>query len=121
MTLGPQQTVVTRNDLAGVHTRFNDEAEAWKIQRGLHMVREMGAPWIVEFFPWAYYEPSKGNFSWASADRIVDHANRQGLRVIARLGFVPEWARPQSTTFTSLDPIQLSRLCQLRRCIRRAL
>ena len=66
-------------------------------------------------FPWAYYEPSKGNFTWASADRIVDHANRQGLRVIARLGFVPEWARPKTmddgrpgseaaTTFTHLDP-----------------
>jgi polysaccharide biosynthesis protein PslG len=111
VTLGPQQTVATRNDLAGVHTRFTDEAEAWKIQRGLQMVREMGAPWVVEFFPWAYYEPSKGNFTWANADRIVDHANRQGLRVIARLGFVPEWARPaltnnqQATTFTHLDPI----------------
>ncbi len=111
VTLGPQQTVATRNDLAGVHTRFTDEAEAWKIQRGLQRVREMGAPWVVEFFPWAYYEPSKGNFTWASADRIVDHANRQGLRVIARLGFVPEWARPaithnqQATTFTHLDPI----------------
>jgi hypothetical protein len=104
VTLGPQQTVATRNDLAGVHTRFTDEAEVWKIQRGLQMVREMGAPWIVEFFPWAYYEPSKGNFNWASADRMVDHANRQGLRVIARLGFVPEWARPAATTFTHLDP-----------------
>ena len=110
VTLGPQQTVNTRNPLAGVHTRFVDEAEAWKIQRGLSLVREMGAPWIVEFFPWVYYEPRPGVFDWASADRIVDHANRQGLRVIARLGFVPDWARPattpagQPTTFTHLDP-----------------
>jgi len=110
VTLGPQQTVHTRNPLAGVHTRFVDEAEAWKIQRGLSLVREMGAPWVVEFFPWVYYEPRQGAFDWASADRIVDHANQQGLRVIARLGFVPEWARPattsagQPTTFTHLDP-----------------
>jgi polysaccharide biosynthesis protein PslG len=104
VTLGPQQRIATRNDLAGVHTRFTEEAEAWKIQRGLQMVREMGAPWVVEFFPWAYYEPSKGNFTWANADRIVDHANRQGLKIIARLGFVPEWARPPATTFTYLDP-----------------
>lgn len=110
VTLGPQQTVTTRNALAGMHTRFVDEAEAWKIKRGLEMVREMGAPWIVEFFPWAYYEPAKGRFDFAGADRIVDHANRQGLIVIARLGFVPEWARPPApssplpTTFTYLDP-----------------
>jgi hypothetical protein len=109
VTLGKQQAVVTRNELAGLHTRFVEEAEAWKIQRGLSMIREMGAPWIVEFFPWAYYEPGKGNFNWASADRIVDHANRQGLKVIARLGFVPEWARLKTmddgrpTTFTHLD------------------
>ena len=107
--LGSQQHVHTQNELAGVHTRFVDEAEEWKIQRGLILVREMGAPWIVEFFPWAYYEKSRGQFDWRSADRIVDHANRQGLRVIARLGFVPDWARPattaagRATTFTHLD------------------
>ena len=104
VTLGPQQIVVTHNALVGVHTRFVDEAETWKIKRGLEMIRQMGAPWIVEFFPWAYYEKSKGRFDWGSADRIVDHANRQGLTVIARLGFVPEWARPTQTTFTHLDP-----------------
>jgi polysaccharide biosynthesis protein PslG len=107
VTLGLQQSVVTRNDLAGMHTRFIDEAETWKIQRGLAMIREMGAPWIVEFFPWAYLEPRKGQYQWQSAERIIDHANRQGLRVIARLGFVPEWARPnpnvQQTTSTYLD------------------
>jgi hypothetical protein len=107
VTLGPQQTVVTRNELAGVHTRFIDEAETWKIQRGLSMIREMGAPWVVEFFPWAYLEPSKGNYQWQVAERIIDHANRQGLQVIARLGYVPDWARPagdeQQTTFTYLD------------------
>jgi len=109
VTLGQQQTVVTRNTLAGVHTRFVDEAEPWKIQRGLEMVREMGAPWIVEFFPWAYYEKSKGQFEWSGAERIIDQANRQGLAVIARLGFVPEWARPKmidghETTTTYLAP-----------------
>jgi hypothetical protein len=109
VTLGPQQTVHTRNALTGMHTRFVDEAEAWKIKRGLEMVREMGAPWVVEFFPWAYYEKAKGEFDFSSADRIVDHANRQGLTVIARLGFVPEWARRttqdgRETTFTYIDP-----------------
>ncbi len=107
--LGPQQQVHTRNELAGLHTRFVDEVEPWKIQRGLSMVREMGVPWVVEFFPWAYYEKTREQFDWRSADQIVDHANRQGLRVIARLGFVPTWARPlttaggKTTTFTHLD------------------
>jgi hypothetical protein len=108
VTLGEQQQVRTRNPLAGVHTRFVDEVETWKVKRGLEMVREMGAPWVVEFFPWAYVEKSKGVYDWRPVERIVDHANRQGLTVIARLGFTPEWARPreingQPTTFTYLD------------------
>jgi hypothetical protein len=97
----------------GVHTRLTDEVESWKIKRSLEMVREMGAPWIVEYFPWAYYEPAPGRFDWSHADLVVDHALRQGLTVVARLGFVPEWARPEpeelATTFTYLDEAQYDR------------
>jgi hypothetical protein len=107
VALGPQQAVHSVNPKMGIHTRLTDEVEPWKIKRTLEMVREMGAPWIVEFFPWAYHEPSPGSFDWAHADLVVDHARRQGLTVIARLGFVPEWARPDpetlATTFTYLD------------------
>jgi hypothetical protein len=48
-----QQRVETTNPKAGIHTRLTDEVEVWKIKRTLEMVREMGAPWIVEYFPWA--------------------------------------------------------------------
>jgi hypothetical protein len=51
IVLGPPQQVVTTNPIVGVHTRLTDEVENWKIQRTLHMVREMGAPWVVEYFP----------------------------------------------------------------------
>jgi polysaccharide biosynthesis protein PslG len=106
VALGPQQRVHSLNPKMGVHTRLTDEVEAWKIKHTLEMVRDMGASWIVEYFPWAYYEPSPGRFDWSHADLVVDHARRQGLTVIARLGFVPEWARPdpkeQQTTFTYL-------------------
>ncbi|MFN2290303.1 MAG: beta-galactosidase [Anaerolineae bacterium] len=107
VALGPQQTVRSINPKMGIHTRLTDEVEPWKIKRTLEMVREMGATWVVEYFPWAYYEPAPGRFDWSHADLVVDHARRQGLTVIGRLGFVPEWARPdpeeQSTTFTYLD------------------
>jgi hypothetical protein len=92
--LGPPQTVQTEKPQMCVHTRLIDEVYEWRIQRSLEMVREMGADTIVEFFPWAYAEPSKGSYNWASFDRIIRHAQNQGLRVIARMGLVPAWARP---------------------------
>jgi hypothetical protein len=106
VALGPQQVVHSVNPKMGVHTRLTDEVEPWKVKRTLEMVREMGATWIVEYFPWAYYEPSPGRYDWSHADLVVDHALRQGLTIVARLGFVPDWARPdpkeQPTTFTFL-------------------
>ncbi len=93
--LGPPQTVQTTQPLLCMHTRLIDEVEEWKIQRSLQMVRELGADTIVEFFPWAYVEPQPGDFHWEQVDRIIRHAHNQGLQIIARLGFVPAWARPQ--------------------------
>jgi len=100
--LGPQQSVRTINPKMGVHTRLTDEVEAWKIKQSLVMVREMGAPWIVEYFPWAYREPFPAIFDWAHSDLVINHARRQGLTVIARLGFVPEWARPAGSASSFL-------------------
>ncbi|MCY3833604.1 MAG: beta-galactosidase [Chloroflexi bacterium] len=92
--LGEQQIVETANRQVCVHTLLENEVQEAKIKRSLVLARELGAATIVQFFPWAYYEPQRGRFSWDGADRIISHANRQGLRVIARLGLVPEWARP---------------------------
>jgi hypothetical protein len=106
----PQQTVQTKHPIVCVHTRLTDEVHEWVIQRSLQQVREMGATTIVEFFPWPYYETSKGQFSWDRADLIIGHARTQGLTVIARLGLAPEWARPdpnvvgRETTLSELEP-----------------
>ncbi len=102
--LGPQQAVVTINSKMGVHTRLTDEVEQWKIKRTLEMAREMGAPWIVEYFPWAYHESLPGFFDWTHSDQVIDHAGRQGISVIARLGFVPDWARPHDSASSYLPP-----------------
>lgn len=106
--LGPQRAVTTINPKMGMHTRLTDEVEPWKIKRSLEMVREVGAPWIVEYFPWAYMEPAPGRYNWEHADLVVEHANRQGLTVIARLGFVPAWARPKESTPLYLDVARFS-------------
>lgn len=102
--LGPPQSVQTTQPHVCVHTRLIDEVYAWKIQRSLELVREMGASTIVEFFPWAYIETRPGHYDWHSADRILRHAENQGLTVLARMGFVPQWARPADSTLNTLPP-----------------
>ena len=99
--LGAQQRVETTVPLLCLHTLLENEVQEAKIKRSLILARELGATTIVQFFPWAYHEPSKGRFNWERADRILAHANRQGLQVIARLGLAPAWARPSSDETTT--------------------
>ncbi len=103
ITSGPAQTVYTKHPIVGVHTRLTDEVEPWKVQRSLQMVREMGASWIVELFPWAYYQGADGNIDWEHPDMVIEQANAQGLTVIARMGLTPAWARPADTSLNYLD------------------
>lgn len=106
IALDPPQTVLTRNPKIGVHTRLTDEIAPERIQHTLRLARQVGAPWIVEFFPWAYVEPARGVFDWWHTDQVIAHAVNQGLTVVARLGLVPAWARPdpreRETTFNYL-------------------
>ncbi len=87
----------------GVHTRVTDEVEAWKISRTMQMVREMGARWVVEYFPWAYSQPDRDRYDWDHADLVVEEARRNGLRLIARVDMVPDWARPVGSTNRLLE------------------
>ena len=103
ITPGPPQRVHTSHPRLAVHTRLTDEVEAWKIQRSLQMVRQMGASAIVEFFPWAYYQAEDGSIAWEHPDLVVEHAHAQGLQIVARIGLTPDWARPPDTPLTYLD------------------
>lgn len=97
VVLDAPQTVQTSDPRLCVHTRLTDEVEEWKIQQTLRMVREMGATTIVDFFPWAYVEREPGLYDWTHPDRIIKHAENQGIRVIARLGLVPPWVNDDVT------------------------
>ena len=97
--------VRTGNPKIGVHTRLTDEADPAKIRQTLRMVREMGAPWVTEYFPWVYIQPTDAaHFDWTHADAVVDAATAEGLTLIARFDGTPAWARPANTTWKYLDP-----------------
>src|SRR5262249_37918955 len=74
----PQQ-VITQHPKVGVHTRLTDEAQPERITQTFALVREMGAAWAVEYFPWAYVQPdSRAHWDWAHADQVVNAAAQQG-------------------------------------------
>ena len=106
VTLDAPQEVITQRPQLCVHTRLTDEVPEFRIQQTFRAVREMGADTIVEFFPWAYVEASRGVYDWTHPDRIFKHARNQGVKILARLGIVPQWARPDDpdhpTTFNFL-------------------
>ena len=92
-----RQMVETEKPQVCLHTLLENEVEEEAILRSLELARALGATTIVQFFPWAYVEREPGQYTWSLADRIVRHAEMQGLRVVARLGLVPDWARDGTT------------------------
>ncbi len=97
---GEQQQVETANANVCLHTLLENEVSESKILRSLELVREMGASSIVQFFPWPYFQPEPGAYRWERADLLISAARRQGLRVIARLGLAPAWARAAAANST---------------------
>ena len=101
---GPQQQVASINPKMGMHTRAHRRGRA--VEDPAHLARwcaRWARRWVVEYFLWASHEPQPGVYDWSHADLVVDHAVNQGLTVIARLGYVPEWARPKDATHLYLD------------------
>ena len=96
VVIGPQETVETENEQVCLHTRVTDEVEEVKIQKTFQMAREMGAATVVEYLPWAYVEYEEDEYDWDHPDRILLHMENQGIKPIIRIGFVPDWLRPDA-------------------------
>ena len=99
------RSVQTTISKAGVHTRLSGIADQTYLTGQLDLVHELGAPWIVELFPWAYAQPrSAYGYDWTGFDRIIDQAHSRGITIIARLDIVPAWARPKDSSDRLLLP-----------------
>ena len=63
-------------------------------ETGLHLdwVRLMSYSHVKQTFAWRDIEPLQDVWDWTQADRILAEINKRKLRLIARLGQVPQWA-----------------------------
>ena len=68
-------------------------------QTGVQMdwVRMMSFSHIKQTFAWRDLEADKGVWDFSQSDRILDEAERRGLRTIARLGQTPDWFSGRDT------------------------
>jgi polysaccharide biosynthesis protein PslG len=64
--------------------------------RDLGLIRDGGFTWVKQLFSWQDIEGAgKGKFDWSYTDRIVDQAEKAGLKLIVRLSQDPDrpfWA-----------------------------
>lgn len=74
-------------------------------ETGLHLdwVRLMSYSHVKQNFAWRDIEPMPGAWDWTQADRILAEVERRGLRLIARLGQVPLWARADGGASSAHD------------------
>ncbi|HEY0070747.1 MAG TPA: hypothetical protein VGE04_12345 [Chloroflexia bacterium] len=103
-TPNPKSEIPIPKSKIGLHTRLTDESDPEKIRQEFRMLREMGGSYATEFFPWAYIQPHDRNrFDWEHADIVADAALENGITLLARVDGVPDWAKPQNTTWRYLD------------------
>ena len=93
----------------GANTFLHLDSDRWRKQKTLEMAARAGLGWIKQHFPWEDIESlDKGQFlnptwkhpTWDKYDEIVDLAEENGLKVIARVDRTPAWARPEDSTPT---------------------
>ncbi len=62
--------------------------------------------WQKTLFQWKFIEPVKGQPQWSESERVVKASNAQGIKVMARLDFQPDWARADRATNGPPDDYQ---------------
>jgi LysM repeat protein len=61
--------------------------------RDLQLIQQAGFGWVKQTFAWREIEGAgKGQFDWSRADRVVNQAQKYGLRIVARVDSQPQWA-----------------------------
>ncbi len=63
-----------------------------------YLVRDLGFTWVKSFIDWSGIEgQEKGQYDWIDPDNIVKACGSQGLKILMRVQWTPDWARPPET------------------------
>lgn len=107
-TAGPASTPASGNTPASGAVRpsldrmaspdFGVQAFLWgqydTTDRDLKLVKDAGFNWVKLMFQWDFIEKNgKGQFEWNEPDRLTRLTSSMGIKTLARIDFVPKWAR----------------------------
>ena len=66
------------------------------VNRDLKLAKDAGFKWVKQMFQWNHIEKEgKGKFEWNEPDRLVGAAEKNEVKMLARVDFSPMWARPK--------------------------
>jgi len=74
--------------------------------RDVQIIADAGFGWVKVGFGWRDIELQKGAFDWSHTDAIVEMAGAEGLDILARIDFQPEWAGGGYPTSGPPDDLQ---------------
>ncbi|MDO9458252.1 beta-galactosidase [Nocardioides sp.] len=63
------------------------------LRRDLDQMRAIGVTRIRLDLSWARVEGVRGRYDWSQSDRVLAETRRRGIRVLAVIGYQPDWAQ----------------------------
>jgi hypothetical protein len=95
----PSEGVLIPEDFFGlVHAGRTGKAEEYRL------LDEMGVKWILNTFYWSGIESERGIFDFSGSDAYVDHAKKEGRKIIAVLGYAAPWLFPKGKDRRYISP-----------------
>lgn len=94
----------------GMNVFLEKEPEQQNILRSIEMLKAGGVTYVRQSFPWQDIERAPGTYrtpdgqdTWAKYDFIVEQLSKAGIRILARVDTIPQWARPATDNFQRYD------------------
>lgn len=72
-----------------------------ELNKRLLDIKNLGVTWIRVDFNWAAIQPKNAKkYDWSKYDRLVRAADAYQLKILAVVGYTPQWARKSACQFT---------------------
>lgn len=91
--------------LVGTNVALEQYSTDAELEHALDLLRDAGITTVRQYFPWRQIEATRGQYDWATWDRLVDAAAAKGIQPVAVLHTAPAWSqRPNERDMPGAPP-----------------